>query len=76
MKSLALAAGRDLRSVAFPAISTGIFGYPLREAAEIATREVRAFLETASSIDEVLFVLFGVEALEVFRGAIEDGQDK
>lgn len=75
-ESLALAAGRDLRSVAFPAISTGIFGYPLREAAEIATREVRAFLETASSIDEVLFVLFGVEALEVFRGAIEDGQDK
>jgi O-acetyl-ADP-ribose deacetylase (regulator of RNase III) len=66
-EALALAAERDLKSVAFPAISTGIYGYPLDEAAAIAIREVRAFLEHPSSIEEVLFVLFGQEALQTFQ---------
>ncbi len=69
-EALALTAARELKSVAFPAISTGIYGYPLHEAAAIAVREVGAFLDLRSSIDEVLFVLFTEEALQTFQHAI------
>ncbi len=71
-EALALAAERDLKSVAFPAISTGVYGYPLDEAAAIAVREVRAFLESPSSIEEVLFVLFGLHALQTFQSALRN----
>lgn len=69
-EALALAAERDLKSVAFPAISTGIYGYPLDKAAAIAVREVRAILESPGSIEEVLFVLFGEHALQTFQSAM------
>jgi O-acetyl-ADP-ribose deacetylase len=45
-RSLGLAHGNGLRSIAFPAISCGIYGYPIDDAAEIAVREVRAFLDS------------------------------
>ena len=61
--SLAVAADNGLRTVAFPAISCGIFGYPVEQAARIAVR-------TARETDlEVTFVLFSPELLEVFRTA-------
>jgi len=47
-----------VRSVAFPAISTGIYGFPLERATRIAVREVRAFLETNPAIEKILFVCF------------------
>src|SRR5690606_34757265 len=56
--SLRLADAQGLRSVAFPAISTGIYSYPLREATEIAVRTVRAALEAGSSVAEVTFACF------------------
>jgi O-acetyl-ADP-ribose deacetylase (regulator of RNase III) len=56
------------RSVAFPAISTGAFGYPVAEAAQVALDAVRA---TDTSADEVRFVLFDERTLEVFRAAVE-----
>jgi O-acetyl-ADP-ribose deacetylase (regulator of RNase III) len=65
--SLALAAERGLRSVAFPSISTGIFGFPLERAAPIAVREVRAFLAQSSAIDRVVFVCFGPGASAAYR---------
>ena len=69
-KCLQLAAERDLRTVAFPAISTGIYGYPPGEAAEIALREIREFLERPSSVEEVRMVLFGKESLRAFESAL------
>ena len=67
---LLLAAERGLKTIAFPAISTGIYGYPLEEAARIATREILDFLEQESSIEEVRIVLFGEESLRVFQDAL------
>lgn len=55
---LRLAAENDLKSVAFPAISTGVYSYPSERAAQIAVREVRNSLETCPSIEEIVFVCF------------------
>ncbi len=60
--SLALAAERGLASIAFPAISTGIFGFPPDRAAPIALRTVRAALPDAPSIERVVFCCFGGES--------------
>ncbi len=67
---LQLAAERGLKSIAFPAISTGIYGYPLAQAAEIALREIRAFLDRPGSVEEVRVVLFGQESLQAFEAAL------
>jgi len=57
-RSLEVAVQNQLRSVAFPAISTGIYGFPLDRATRIAVREVRAFLEKNRTLEKVLFVCF------------------
>ncbi len=67
---LRLAAERELKTIAFPAISTGIYGYPMDEAAAIAIREIREFLGEPSSIEEVRMVLFGKESLRAFEDAL------
>jgi O-acetyl-ADP-ribose deacetylase (regulator of RNase III) len=66
-ESLRVADELGARTVAFPAISTGAFGYPIEEAAGVAVRAVRG-AETA--VEEVRFVLFGREALEAFERAL------
>ena len=53
-----LAVEHGVRSISFPAISTGVYGYPADEAAEIAIREVNAFLEKSNAMDAVIFVVF------------------
>jgi O-acetyl-ADP-ribose deacetylase (regulator of RNase III) len=60
--SLALAAGHALASIAFPAISTGIYGFPPDRAALIAVRTVRAALPEFPSIERVVFCCFGKES--------------
>ena len=55
--SLELACENGCRTVAFPCISTGVYGYPIEEASEIAVREVKAFLENHSGL-EVIFCCF------------------
>jgi O-acetyl-ADP-ribose deacetylase (regulator of RNase III) len=57
-QSLELARQNDVRSVAFPAISTGVYGFPLERATRIAVREVRAFLEGNPAVEKVVFVCF------------------
>ena len=57
------------RSVAFPAISTGVYGYPLELAAPIAVRAVR---EAETQVEEVRFVLFGEDALRAFQRALAE----
>jgi O-acetyl-ADP-ribose deacetylase (regulator of RNase III) len=56
--SLALAVAHSMSSVAFPAISTGIYGYPKDEAAGVASKSIRGFLETDDLIKEVRLVFF------------------
>ena len=57
--SLALAVQNSARTIAFPAISTGVYGFPLARATEIAMTEVKLFLAHNSSIEQVRFVCFG-----------------
>jgi O-acetyl-ADP-ribose deacetylase len=64
--SLALAASEVVATIAFPAISCGIYGYPLEAAAEVATRALLAGLTEFSGIEAVRMVLFDEETLAVF----------
>jgi O-acetyl-ADP-ribose deacetylase (regulator of RNase III) len=70
--ALRLAGAHQLRSVAFPAISTGIYGYPLIEATLIAVRTCRQELEAAGSVQHLIFACFSKEALEAHRKAGAD----
>ena len=67
--SLALAAANGCASIAFPCISTGVYGYPAEAAAEIAVREVKAFLDTHPDM-EVTFCCFSARALEIYRALV------
>jgi O-acetyl-ADP-ribose deacetylase (regulator of RNase III) len=71
-RSLALAAAHDLRTVAFPSISTGAYSYPMELAARIAVTEIKKFLEQNSTIDKVVLVCFGRQAYEIHRAAVEE----
>jgi O-acetyl-ADP-ribose deacetylase (regulator of RNase III) len=64
--SLKVAATKGLRTIAFPSISTGAYGYPLEEAASVALNAVNEALKEQSSIAEVVFVLFSEKALEIY----------
>lgn len=65
--SLAAAVEKGAKTVAFPAISTGVYGFPLRRATEIAITETVGFLKNDDSLDRVIFVCFGKEALDVYE---------
>jgi O-acetyl-ADP-ribose deacetylase (regulator of RNase III) len=67
--SLELASANGARSVAFPAISCGVYGYPLDDAAEIAVREVREFLSRDTLVDHVVHTCFGGRVLAAFSSA-------
>ena len=62
-----LAAENGIKTIAFPAISCGAYGYPIQEAAHIALKTTREFLATTDKIDEVIFVLWGEEIYETYR---------
>jgi len=68
--SLKIARQIGARSVAFPAISTGIYGFPLQRASEIAVETVRSFLAEDDSIEKVIFCVFGPEAEAAYRRAL------
>lgn len=70
--SLELAARHGLRSVSFPAISCGVYRYPIESAAEIAVRELLAGLARHDAIEVVRLVLFNEELLDAFRAALEE----
>jgi O-acetyl-ADP-ribose deacetylase (regulator of RNase III) len=72
---LDLARERQLRTISFPAISTGIYGYPLKDAAAIAIREVRAHLQDPmTSIEQVIFVLFDSPAEDTYAALLHKGE--
>ena len=64
--SLALAAENGLRTVAFPAISTGVYGYPLDEAAQVCSKAIQEFLASGTSVKEVHPVFFSHNDADVF----------
>ena len=64
--SLTLAVEKNLTSIAFPAISTGVFGYPLAEAAKVASKTIENFLGTDHQLKEVRLVFFRARDAEVF----------
>lgn len=68
--SLALATKHQVRNIAFPAISCGIYGYPIPDACQIALRETRAYLETNDLPESVTFVCFGREIYDAYRAAL------
>jgi O-acetyl-ADP-ribose deacetylase (regulator of RNase III) len=68
--SLRVAVESGLKSVAFPAISTGAYGYPVEKAAWTALKTVKAFIETNPSLDEVVFVLYSERDYEVYGRAL------
>jgi O-acetyl-ADP-ribose deacetylase (regulator of RNase III) len=67
---LAMAEEHGAESVSFPAISTGVYGYPQEEAADIAIREVKRHLEGQGKVREVIFVLYGKAAYDIYRERI------
>ena len=70
--SLRIAADHDVRTIAFPAISCGIYGYPLDQAAGVAIRAVRDFLEQDDSMSNVLLVCFGRDVLDAYRNGYDE----
>lgn len=75
--SIALAAGLGLRSVAFPAISCGIYGYPLDEAAPVAiSATIDALGDAGGRVESVRFCLFGAREQAAFEGALADARGR
>ncbi len=71
-RSLEIAAERGLKTIAFPAISCGVYGYPIPDAARIAVTAVAQFLEKRLEIERVRFVLFGAETYNAFSMALHE----
>ena len=67
--SLQAAVEKGARTVAFPAISTGVYGFPLERATEIAITETMRFLEKDDLLDQIIFVCFGKTAMDVYQAA-------
>jgi O-acetyl-ADP-ribose deacetylase (regulator of RNase III) len=70
--SLRLAVAKGLKTVAFPSISTGAYGYPIEDACRVALEAVKEFLEKEDNLDEVIFALFSESAFEVYADKAEE----
>ena len=70
--SLALAEQHGVKTIAFPSISTGAYGFPMERAAKIAVTEIKKILERKSSIEKVLLVCFGKGAFEIHLQAVRE----
>jgi O-acetyl-ADP-ribose deacetylase (regulator of RNase III) len=74
-RSLELASEHDIRSIAFPGISTGIYGYPIELAAKVAVDTVLLFLTEFDSLEEVIFCCFSAEDLAIYKRLISSDQN-
>ncbi len=70
-RSLEVAAQHGVRSIAFPSISTGVYGYPFEQAANIAVRTVRETLQELKGIKEVIFCCFSMQDLAIYEKLLE-----
>lgn len=64
--SLKLAVANGIKTIAFPSISTGAYGYPIEQASHVAVATVKAFLEKIDKLDRVIFVLFSQHDFEIY----------
>ncbi|MCY4629202.1 MAG: O-acetyl-ADP-ribose deacetylase [Acidobacteria bacterium] len=71
-RCFAVAEAAGVRSIAFPAISTGVYGYPLDQATRIALTETRRHLSGDSAIEEVVFACFGAKASRTYREVLDE----
>ena len=71
--ALALADRRGMKSIALPAISTGIFGFPIDRAARIMLTEIQRFLQGGTKLERVVLCLYDEEAFEVFKRELRRG---
>ena len=71
-RSLEVAAENGARTIGFPSISTGVYGFPIERAAPIALREIARFLRENEAIEKVYMVAHTDEAYEVYRRALEE----
>jgi len=71
-ESLKLASARNLKSLSFPAISAGVYGYPLREAARIALTTIIDYLKPHNDIELVRFVLSGQKTFDTFSAVLKE----
>jgi O-acetyl-ADP-ribose deacetylase (regulator of RNase III) len=70
--SLKLAVANGLKTIAFPSISTGAYGYPIEEASRIAVGTVKNFLEKEDKLDRVMFVLFSERDFQIYVKTVDD----
>lgn len=73
-RCLEIAARREIRSVAFPGISTGIYGYPVELAARVAISTVRASVEEFAAIQDVIFCCFSSRDLQIYAALINESK--
>lgn len=69
---LKLAVSKGLKTIAFPSISTGAYGFPIMKASQIALSSVKHFLEKEDTLEKVVFVLFSQHDFEVYRKALRE----
>ncbi|HEV2509517.1 O-acetyl-ADP-ribose deacetylase [Bosea sp. (in: a-proteobacteria)] len=74
-RSLAVAAGAGVRSIAFPSISTGVYGYPITAAAKIAVAMVASALKAKPDFDAITFCCFSPEDLAIYRAELVEAGD-
>ncbi len=72
LNSLKVADAHHLRSIAFPAISTGIFGFPLQRCAGIMLTTTKEYLNKETGLKKVVFCLFGADAFDTFKDALQN----
>jgi O-acetyl-ADP-ribose deacetylase (regulator of RNase III) len=70
--SLTLAVSKGLKTIAFPSISTGAYGYPIEKASRIALATVKEFLKKEDKLDKVMFVLFTKSDLETYEKVAQE----
>ena len=71
--ALALSDRRGLKSIAIPALSTGVFGFPMERAARVMLTEIHRYLQGGTKLERVVICLFGEEAFDAFKGELRRG---
>ena len=71
-KSLMIAGENGIKTIAFPSISTGVYGYPIELAAQVAVDTVRDTVQTSSKLEEVIFCCFSLNDLSVYRSLLNN----
>jgi O-acetyl-ADP-ribose deacetylase (regulator of RNase III) len=69
---LKLAVSKELKTIAFPSISTGAYGYPIEQASRIALATLKGFLEKEDNLEKVVFVLFSRDDLKVYEDVAKE----